>query len=170
MKGVEGSYRRNSTIFACLFLLYISVEYSYFAKTGYLNKAYCVPYQEMAAVIRKRSPAEDAVVLVDEYSSVPDPLLEQLGPGVRVIALESEQSAHRQLKDVGRRPTVIWFWRHTHDTSPSRFVSKLERDLSHGRTVTRYAYLPYTAPERWILRILRRPGQPRYFYRLSELR
>ncbi|MGO9056009.1 MAG: hypothetical protein ACLQU2_01265 [Candidatus Binataceae bacterium] len=170
VKGVQASYRHESVIFACLLVLYVSADYNYFAKSGYLNKSYCVPYEEMAAVIREGTPAQGAVVLVDEYSSVPEPLFERLGRGVRVIPVVDEEGVDRQLEEVGRNAPVIWFWRHTHDTSPSGFVSRLERELSRGRTVTQYDYLPYTTPERWILRVLRGPGQPKFFYRLSEIR
>jgi hypothetical protein len=65
---------------------------------------------------------------------------------------------------------LVWFWRHTHDTSPDKFVTRLEVELAQGRTVKQYDYLPYSMPERWILRLVRGPGQPEYFYRLSEMR
>jgi hypothetical protein len=169
VKGIDAN-RRGPIVFAGLLLIYISSDYNYFAKIGYLNKAYCVPYQEMAVVIARDSPASGAVLLVDGYSSVSDPLLNRLGKGVRVISLDNEQTAENELESVRHRPGVIWFWRHTHDTSPDKFVSRLEGDLAQGRVVKQYDYLPYSIPERWILRLLRGPGQPEYFYRLSEMR
>ena len=162
-----GSMRRGSIVFAAILVLYISADYDYFTRTGYLNKEYCVPYREIASVINDRSPARGAVLLVDEYSTFPDPLLAQLKQGVRVIPLDSEDSA-TALKMDENNPPVIWFLRHTHDTSPHQWVSQLESDLQRGRIVTRYDYLPYSAPERLILTALRGPGQPRYFYDLSR--
>ena len=169
VKGIDAS-RRGSLLFTGLLVIYISGDYNYFAKIGYLNKAYCVPYQEMAAVIVRDSPPRGAVLLVDVYNSDPEPLLNRLGKGVRVISLDNEQAAHRELESVRPKPGIIWFWRHTHDTSPDKFVSRLEAELAQDRTVKRYDYLPYSMPERWILRLLRGPGQPEYFYRLSEMR
>ena len=168
-KGIDAS-RYASILFAGLLVIYISSDYNYFAKIGYLNKGYCVPYQEMAAVIARDSPASGAVLLVDGYSSISDPLLNRLGKGVRVISLDNEQSAERELDTVRHQPGTVWLWRHTHDTSPDRFVSRLEAELAQGRLVRQYNYLPYSMPERLILRVLRGPGQPEYFYRLSEMR
>jgi hypothetical protein len=167
--GIQSTYRRSSMIFACLLVVYVSADYCYFTKTGYLGKGLCAPYGEVAAVIRNRSPAEGAVVL-DDDSLIPELLSDALGPEIRVIVPVSEQSAYKQLEDAGHRPTVIWFWRRTHDTSPSGWVSHLEKELSQGRVVRQYSYLPYTAPERWVLRVLRGPGQPSCYFSLSEIR
>ena len=169
VKGIDAG-ARGSIVFAGLLLVYISGDYSYFAKTGYLNKAYCVPYQAMADVIVHDSPADGAVLLVDGYSSIPAPLLIRLGKGIRVIFLNDEQSAEPEVETVRHQTGIIWFWRHTNDTSPDKFVSRMEADLAQGRTVKEYDYLPYSMPERWILRLLRGPGQPNYFYRLSEMK
>jgi len=169
VKGIDASHR-GALVFAVLLVVYISGDYNYFAKIGYLNKGYCVPYQEMAAVIARDSPPGGAVLIVDEYNSMASPLLYQLGKGVQVISLDDEQSAERELETVRHQPGTVWFWRHTHDTSPDNFVSRLEAELAQGRLVRQYDYLPYSMPERWILRLLRGPGQPEYFYRLSEMR
>jgi hypothetical protein len=48
--------------------------------------------------------------------------------------------------------------------------TRLEKQLGQNRTIRQYDYLPYSQPERWMLRILRGPGQPGYFYRLAEMR
>ncbi len=169
VKGIDSS-RRGSLAFAGLLVIYISGDYSYFAKLGYLNKAYCVPYQTMADVIMRNSPATGAVLLVDGYSSVVDPMLDRLGTGVQVIFLNDEQPAEQAMEIVRHKPGTIWFLRHTNDTSPDRFISRMEAELAQGRTVKQYDYLPYSMPERWVLDWLRGPGQPEYFYRLSEMR
>ena len=169
VKGIELS-PRGSLLFAGLLVIYISSDYSYFAKIGYLNKAYCVPYQEMASVIDRDSPASGAVLLVDGYSSFSDPLVNRLGKGIQVISLDNEQSAERDVEALRHKQGVIWFWRHTHDTSPDEFVSRLEAELARDRIVKQYNYLPYSMPGRWILRLLRGPGQSEYFYCLSEMR
>jgi Dolichyl-phosphate-mannose-protein mannosyltransferase len=169
VKGIDASHR-GSLVFAGLLVVYISGDYSYFAKIGYLDKAYCVPYQTMAAVIMRDSPASGAVLLVDRYSFIVDPLLNHLGKGVQVITLIDEQSAQRDLETIRNNPGIVWFLRHTHDTSPDEFVTRMEVELARGRTVKQYDYLPYSMPEHWILDWLRGPGQPEYFFRLSEMR
>jgi hypothetical protein len=167
--GIERAYRHSAVIFAGLLVVYVAADYCYFTRTGYLAKGLCAPYGEVAAVIRNGSPAQGAAVL-DDDTLIPELLSDELGPGIRVIVLDHEQSVHKQLEDAGHRPAVIWFWRHTHDTSPSGWVSQLEEELSRGRVVKRYDYLPYTAPERWVLRVLRGPGQPAYYFSLLEIR
>jgi len=169
IRGIQIGFRRSPLIFACLAVLYSTAIYGYFSKTGYLNKAYCVPYAEMASAIRSGSAAQNAVVVVDTYSSVPEPLLDQVPPEVRVILLDGEDSAGA-VREAAKSRGVLWFWRHTHDTSPGEFVSRLEEELSRGRYLLKHEFLPYSPPERWALRILRGPDQSAYFYRLSEIR
>lgn len=167
VKGIDASYRHASLIFAGLLAVYVLADYSYFSKDGFLNKAYCVPYQEMAAVIRNRSPTAGAVLFVGEYGSFSDPLLNRLPRGVQVVPIEDENAVQKEVDALRGRPTVIWFWRRTHD--PSGMETRLEKELSQGRMVRQYDYLPYSRPERWILRLVRGPCQPGYFYRLSEM-
>ena len=65
---------------------------------------------------------------------------------------------------------MIWLWRHTDDVYPAAFVTKLEQDLSVGREVRRHEFVAYSLPERWARRLVRGPGQPEYYYWLSEFR
>ena|SRR5437867_3737801 len=65
---------------------------------------------------------------------------------------------------------AVWFWRHTHDTSPAKFVTGLEDELSQGRRVVTHEFLPYSQLERWVLRIVRGPHPPAFFYHLLEVR
>ena len=63
-----------------------------------MNKAYCAPYEEMAQVIRNGSPAQGAILVFDQYS-VPEPLLNDLGPGVRtIVAAGAKLTQGRRLK------------------------------------------------------------------------
>jgi hypothetical protein len=39
-----------------------------------------------------------------------------------------------------------------------------------GREVWHREFVAYSLPERWARRLLRGPGQPEYYYRLSEFR
>ncbi len=167
VRGIDAGHR-GTMIFAGLLIIYISGDLSYFAKTGYLNKGYCVPYRAMAAVIMRDSPATGAVLLVDGYNTYANPLFDELGKTIRVISLDEETG--KELEPVRQEPGVVWFLRHTNDTSQHRFISGIEAELAQGRTVKQYDYLPFSMPERWILNWLRGPGQPEYFFRLSEMR
>jgi len=161
VKGIDASYRHASVILAGLLAVYALADYSYFTKGSFLNKEYCVPYGEMAAVIRTRSPTAGAVLFVGEYGSFSDPLLNRLPRGVQVVPVEDEKAVQKEVDTLRGKGTVIWFWRRTHD--PSGIETRLEKELSQDRMVRQYDYLPYSQPERWILRLVRGPGQPGYF-------
>jgi hypothetical protein len=127
----------------------------------------------MADVIREGSRGKNAIVAVNPYGSSSQSLLNHLGDSVSVIFLTEEASA-REVLEAARtessRPSVIWLWRRTRDISPGSFVTKLEQDLSAGREPRHREFVAYSLPERWIRRLLRGPGQPEYYYRLSEYR
>jgi hypothetical protein len=97
--------------------------------------------------------------------------VDRLGAGIRVIVLEDEDSARKVLeaaRSEASRSNAILLWRRTSDVSPGGFVTKLEQDLSVGREVRHRDFVAYSTPERWARRLLRGPGQPEYYYRLSK--
>jgi hypothetical protein len=163
----------NPLAFVSLLALYACADYAYFTRAGFLVKPYAAPYREMADVIRERSRGENATVAVDPYGVFSQPLLNRLDDSVRVIVLNDEASA-RELLEAARRmpsgPSAILLWRRTRDVSPESFITKFERELSVGREVRHYEFVAYSLPERWARRVLRGPGQPEYYYRLSEFR
>jgi len=169
IRGIHFGFRRSSLVIAPLALSYVIGIHAYFAKTGYLNKGYCVPYEEMASLIRNGSVGQNAVAVLDTYSSIPDPFLQRIPPKIPVILLAGDDSADEARKAAKSRP-VVWFWRRTHDTSPGKFVTGLEDELSQGRATVTHEFLPYSQPERWVLRIVRGPHPPAYFYQLLEVR
>jgi hypothetical protein len=163
----------NLMAFAALLVLYAGADYGYFTRSGFLVKPYATPYKEMADVILDGSRGQNAIVAVDTYGVFSEPLVNRLGVSVRVIFLADEAAA-REVLEAARSgpsgPPLIWLWRRTSDTSPGTFVTKLERDLSAGREVRQHEFVAYSLPERWARRLLRGPGQPEYYYRLSEFR
>jgi hypothetical protein len=163
----------NHLAFAALLALNVAADYAYFTRSGFLVKPYAAPYQEMADVIRDGTCGKDAIVAVDRFGAFSQPLLNHLGAGVRIIFLDDEASASKVLEAAqsgSSRPSAIWLWRRTIDVSPSAFITKLEQDLSVSREVRYHEFVAYSLPERWVRRLLRGPGQPEYYYRLSEFR
>jgi hypothetical protein len=163
----------NTLVFAALLLLYACADYAYFTKDGFFVKPYATPYKEMADVILDVSRGQNVIVAIDGHGAFSEPLVNRLQGSVRVIFLNGESSAREVLEAAQSRPlglSAIWLWRRTTDTSPGTFVSRLELDLSAGHEVRQYEFMPYSLPERWARRWLRGPGQPKYYYRLSEFR
>jgi hypothetical protein len=89
---------------------------------------------------------------------------------VFLIILDDGASARKVLEAAqsGRSgASSILLWRRTSYVSPGSFVTKVEQDLSVGREVSHCDFVAYSLPERWALC---GPGQPEYYYRLSEFR
>jgi hypothetical protein len=88
-----------------------------------------------------------------------------------MIFLIDETSARQVLLEGAQtKSSVIWLWSRTIDTSPGRFVTRLEQDLSVGREVWHREFVAYSLPERLARRLVRGPTQSEYYYRLSEFR
>jgi hypothetical protein len=165
--------RMNTLAFAALLVLYVCADYAYFTRSGFLVKPYATPYEEIADVILDGSRGQNIIVAVDNYGAFSEPLVNRLGGGVLVISLDDEYSAREVLDAARSAPlgsSAIWLWRRTTDISPGTFVTKLERDLSADREVRQRQFVAYSLPERWARRLLRGPGQPEYYYRLTEFR
>src|SRR5262249_21476104 len=163
----------NTLTFAALLVLYVAADYAYFTKNDFLVKPYATPYKEMADVILDGSRGGNALVLLDMYGAFPDPLLSRLGDSVRVNVMKDKASACEALKAArggSSGASVIWLWRRTTDVSPGAFITKLEQDLSTRRELRPHEFVRYSLPERWVRRLLRGPGQPEYYYSLSEFR
>jgi hypothetical protein len=163
----------NPLAFAVLLALYAGADYAYFTKSDFLVKSYATPYKEMTEVTLGKSNGRNAIVAIDPYGASWDPLLARLGSNVPVIVLYNEASAHEVLEAAQSGPSgpaAILLWRQTSDFSPGSFVTRLEQDLSVGREVWQREFVAYSLPERWARRLLRGPGQPKYYYRLTEFR
>src|SRR5262249_21134404 len=134
---------------------------------------YATPYKEMADVILDGSRGQNVIVAVDRYGAFSDALTNRLDGNVRVIFLDDESSA-REVLEAARRgplgPSPIWLWRRTTDITPGTFFTNLEQDLSADRQVRNREFVAYSLPERWARRLLRGPGQAKYYYRLTEFR
>jgi hypothetical protein len=165
--------KMNLLTFAALLVLYAGADYAYFTRSGFLVKPYAAPYKEMAEVIRDGSRGQNAILAASPYGAFSQPLLNRLGGSVRVIILNDQTSA-REVLDAARseqsKPYAIWLWRQSRDVSPASFVTKLEQDLTVGREVQHHKFVAYSLPERWAHRLLRGPGQPEYYYLLTEFR
>jgi hypothetical protein len=156
-----------------LLIVYAGADYAYFTRSGFLVKPYAAPYKEMANVILDRSRGQNAIVAVNPFGAFSQPLLSRLEDSVPVFVLGDEASAREVLaaaRSGSSAPTAILLWRRTSDVSPGAFVTKLEQDLSVGHEVRHRDFVPYSLLERWARRVLRGPGQPEYYYRLSEYR
>ena len=163
----------NPSVCAALLVLYAGAGYAYFTRSGFLVKPYAAPYKEMAEVIRGGSRGQNAILAVSPYGAFSEPLLNRLGSSVRVIILNDQDSAFEVLDAARTEQSIqskIWVWRQSRDVSPASFVSKLEKDLNVSHETWHHEFVAYSTLERWAHRLLRGPGQPKYYYLLTEFR
>lgn len=159
-----GGMRLARAATGVLVLAYALGDYSYFARTGFLNKEYCVPYSRIAETINADSPP-GSILVTNGYDTFAEPLLPRLKPEVRVIALDDDTVGEVK-RAIGGPAPVVWFFCRSHDESPGRVATDLIAEAGRARPATLYGYLPYSALERRILTWLRGPEQPAYSYLL----
>jgi hypothetical protein len=167
-----GGRRWGSLAVAAMLLLSLSGIWCYFQKTGFRNKQYPIPMQEIAGRILRDSPAGESAILVDSTNSDPVALFYALGgqrPCLRTGMAETPAALTRLLADP--RIRTVWFLRNTHDVSPAELNAQFEARLRPGMTETVHPYEPYTQLERLLMGTLAGNHEaPRYFHELLEFR
>src|ERR1019366_9452520 len=168
-----GVWRRwGNAAVAAMLLVSLSGIWCYFHKTGFRNKQYPLPIQEIAGRILRDSGAGDSAILVDSTNSDPIALLYALDGQRSVFATslpETPAALTRLLADP--RIRTVWFLRNTHDVSPAGLNAQFEARLRPGMAETVHSYQPYTPLERLLVGTLRGTHEPpRYFHELLEFR
>jgi hypothetical protein len=167
-----GGRRWGGLVVAAMLLLSLSGIGCYFHKTGFRNKQYPLPMQEIAARILRDSPAPESAILVDSTNSDPVALayaLDGQRPCLWTGMAETPAALTRLLAD--SRIRTVWFLRNTHDVSPAGLNAQFEAWLRPGMTETVHPYEPYTQLERLLMGApAGAPEAPRYFHELLEFR
>jgi hypothetical protein len=171
VRGAEMSRRVGPLICAALLILSAGSMTSYFRKADFLNKAYLLPYQEIADVVNRQSAGKRAILLADAWNSDPAPLAALVNKDVR-FAVIGHNSLEGALAGTpaATEPAVVWSFRNTHDTSPGSLTTRLEREWSQGRKVRRHLFVPYDSRDRLLMRLLGWKDQPTHFVQLTEMR
>jgi hypothetical protein len=148
-------------------LLSLSGIWCYFHKTGFRNKQYPLPIQQIADRILRESRAADSAILVDSSNSDPIALLYALNrrrPYLQTALPETPAELTRLLGDP--RVRTVWFLRNTHDVSSTGLNTQFEAELRARMAETVHSYEPYTPLEHFLIG----PQAPRYFHELLEFR
>jgi hypothetical protein len=143
---------------------------SYFASADFFNKAYLLPYDEIARVIRAGSASGNAVLVADACNTDPFPLFGLVPERVKRIMVSREStlgSLRRELAASGAG--VVWCFRNTHDTSPGGVNTLLEEELAEGRPVRRFLFVPYSWRDHMGTTLLGWREQPTHFVQLLEI-
>jgi hypothetical protein len=171
-RGASGRPRWGNPLVAAMLLVSLSGIWCYFHTTGFRNKQYAMPIQQIAGRILDSSRAEDSAILVDSTNSDPVALLYALGgrrPLLRTSLPETPAALARLLADP--RIRTVWFLRNTHDVSPAGLNRQFQAQLRAAMTETVHPYEPYTPLERLLMGAAWRNHEaPRYFHELLEFR
>ena len=171
-QGAAGGRRWGSLAVAAMLLLSLSGIWCYFHKTGFRNKQYPMPMQEIAGRILRGSPAAESAILVDSTNSDPVALFYAIyhqGSVLQTGLPETPAALTRLLADP--RIRTVWFLRNTHDVSPAGLNAQFEARLRPGMAETVHPYEPYTQLERLLMgSVVGTHEAPRYFHELLEFR
>jgi hypothetical protein len=166
-QGAASSRRWSNLAVAAMLLLSLSGIWCYFHKTGFRNKQYPLPIQQIADRILRDSRAGNSAILVDSTNSDPIALLYALNrqrPFLQTALPETPAELTRLLADPQVR--TVWFLRNTHDVSPTGLNTLFEAQLRARMAETAHPYEPYTPLEHFLMG----SQAPRYFHELLEFR
>ncbi len=171
LQGAERSRRAGWVVCGALVLLSVGSMASYFRESGFLNKAYLLPYSEIAHLINENSAGETAIVVADACNLDPGPLEDQVRRNIPVIFVSREStlaSVRRRVSESGA--ATVWYFRNTHDVSPQGLNSELEAELRKTREVHSHLYIPYSRLDRLFMAFLGWQQRPTHFVQLLEMR
>jgi len=170
VNGATRSRCAGLVVLAALLCLSAGSIAGYFRQSDFLNKAYLLPYAEIASLINQRTGVERSVVIADTWNTDPYPLAGQLRPGIPLILVsrESTLSSLRQ-RVAAVDPGLVWYFRNAHDTSPGGINKRMEDELAAGRQVRPRFYVPYSRRDQIMMRLLGWPQQPSHLIQLLEI-
>ncbi len=171
VKGAMAHRRAGALAVTAMLALSVSGVWCYFHKTGFRNKEYAVPIQEIAAHIRQSSTAADSLILVDSANSDPTAMEYALGPS-RPFFQTGDPAAAPAVARLLAEPQIrtIWFLRSTHDISAARLNERFERQLRAAMAVTVHPYEAFTPLEIRLMRAMGMRDPPAWSHELLEFR
>jgi hypothetical protein len=171
VKGAMAHRRAGALAVTAMLALSVSGVWCYFHKTGFRNKEYAVPIQEIAVHIRGSSTAADSLILVDSANSDPTAMEYALGPS-RPFFLTGDPAAAPAVSRLLAEPQIrtIWFLRSTHDITAAKLDERYERQLRAAMAVTVYPYEAFTPLEIRLMRAMGMRDPPAWSHELLEFR
>jgi len=156
----------------CLGLLCMSLAatQAYFARAGFLNKAYVIPMRAIARTIRAHTQGAPRLVL-DHHSTNLTPLRRYLPRRAQVLFVVDEASAATAaaLADApGGRP--VWLVRAAHDSSPAGLSARVEAAWAARCPLGRRRFVRYGAIDHALMAVAGWPQRPTHAIELVALR
>jgi hypothetical protein len=144
---------------------------NYLRMDNFLNKAYVVPVQAIAARIASDSVPAQTVVLIDPHGAQLDASLARRLPAtVEILELRDDTAAEARRRSFDPNTRTVWIVRSTIDRSPDRWVSALEAALGDRFERRDHLYVRYSALDRIAMRLVGWRERPTHVIDAVELR
>ena len=171
VKGAMAHRRAGALAVTAILALSVSGVWCYFHKTGFRNKEYAVPIQEIAAHIRQSSTAADSAHPGGFRQLRPDRHGVRAGTVAPILPdRRSSGGAGGCAPAGGAKVRTIWFLRSTHDISAAGLDERFERQLRAAMAVTVHPYEAFTPLETWLMRAMGMRDPPAWAQELLEFR
>jgi hypothetical protein len=169
--GAMAHRRAGALAVTAMLALSVSGVWCYFHKTGFRNKEYAVPIQEIAEQIRQSGNAADSAILVDSGNSDPTAMEYALGPSRPFLQTGNPATAPAVARLLAEpQIRTIWFLRSTHDITAAKLDARFEQQLRAAMAVTVHPYEAFTPLEIRLMRAMGMRDPPAWSQELLEFR
>jgi hypothetical protein len=144
---------------------------AYFAREGFLNRAYVLPLEEIAARIRERSPDGNAVVLLDQVRINLEPVRPLLPPQTEVALLYVDATAEHIRDVVARRsPATVWLLASSRNDLVPSWIAAARSALGGATPPEMQFFAPHSSLGMFLLRWLGDSDPPSHAIVMWELK
>ena len=169
-RGIVERPKLGTAVFAGMLAVHAGALSSYYRKEGFLNAGYTLPTPEIVRTMQSTPPAE-TLILLDSFNTDAEPIVRALGNDARIVRIRSGHEAEQARTEAAKKDwTTIWFLRSTHDTSPGRSLTALQKELEQRYREQLTPLVPYSDADRWAAGILGWKSATRHHYWLMEFR
>ena len=169
--GIARRPRLGRAAGGAVLLIALAAIGSYVRLENFLNKAYVVPVEAIAARIADSGEGAGTVVLVDPHGAQLDvSLRRRLPEALTVFELRDDTAAAARQRVLDPSARTVWIIRSAVDRSPDRWVSAFETALAEQYERRDHFYVPYSALDQMAMRLAGWRERPTHVIDVIELR
>ncbi|MDX2170847.1 MAG: hypothetical protein SF182_27515 [Deltaproteobacteria bacterium] len=170
LRGGTGAPRLRAVACGTWLAVSLAGVAAYASGRGFLNQAYVIPADAIAAAVAGRGEPAPRLVL-DHYNINLSAVLLDLPATTRVVWVSDAASAARAADWPRAEPDAhLWFAHSLHDASPQQWNRAIERAWQARCPIVRQRFAPYSDLERTLMRVAGRREPPTHAVELIELR
>jgi hypothetical protein len=170
VRGGEGAPRLRAVALSAWLAMSLAGVAAYASGGAFLNQAYVIPADRMAAVVGDSGDPAPRLVL-DHYNVNLSAMRLDLPPTTRIVWVSDASSANTAAAWPTSEPGGRWWFVHNlRDASPQQWNRAIERAWEAQCPISRQRYAPYSDLERTLMRLAGRSEPPTHAVELIELR